>query len=79
MDVPDSMLNVSFVLVFGSRGTGQATRMLMPGLIMSGFTIPGVTVLGPLEEKEATIGANESPITVPLNEIVAVGVVVEFM
>ena len=46
---------------------------------MSGFTIPGVGMLGPLEENEATTGARSSPITVPWEEIVAVGVAVDFM
>jgi hypothetical protein len=46
---------------------------------MSGFKIPGLSMLGPLEEKEAIVGADDSPITVPLNKIVAVGAVAELM
>lgn len=58
MDVPDSILNMSLVFVFVSRGKGHASRMLTPGPIMSGIKIPGVAMLGPLEENEATMGAN---------------------
>lgn len=50
--------------------------MLTPGPMMSGFKIPGLALHGPLEEKEAIIGADDSPITVPLNKIVTVGAVV---
>lgn len=53
--------------------------MLTPGPIMSGFNIPGASKLGPLEENEVTAGASGSPIIVPLNKIVAVGDLVEFM
>jgi hypothetical protein len=77
--VPEITLNVDFKFVLLSRGTGHAARMLTPGPIMSGFRIPGLAVLGPLEEKEATVGADDSPIIVPLNKIVAVGAELELM
>ena len=73
------MLKVDFDFVLFSRGKGHAARMVTPGPMMSGFRMPGLARLGPLEEKEATTGDNEFPMTVPLNKIVAVGVTVEFM
>lgn len=73
------ILNVDFECVLLSTGTGHAARMFTPGPIMSGFKILGISSFGPLEEKEATIGADEPPITVPLNKIVAVGAEGEFM
>jgi hypothetical protein len=53
--------------------------MFTPGPIISGFSIPGLGKLGPLEEKDAMAGDCEFPIIVPLNETVAVGVEVEFI
>ncbi|KAK3434485.1 hypothetical protein EUGRSUZ_D01953 [Eucalyptus grandis] len=61
------------------RGNGHAANMLTSGPMMSGFWIPGLSVLGPLEEKEATAGAVGFPVTVPLNTIVAVGYFVELI
>lgn len=52
--------------------------MLTPGPIMSGFNIPGVDVHGPLEEKEATIGADVFSKEVPLKMTLASCLVVEF-
>ena len=46
---------------------------------MSGFRMPELAKLGPLEEKEAKEGDEGSPMMVPLNKIVAVGATVEFM
>lgn len=79
MEVPEIMLNVAFVFVELSTERGHAARILTPGPIMSGFRIPGLSKLGPLDEKEVTAGADGSPITVPLNMIVAVGFWVEFI
>jgi hypothetical protein len=79
IEVPEIMLNVDFVSVLFSTETGHAARMLTPGPIISGFNMPGLAKLGPLEENEATVGAVLSPILVPRNMIVAVGTCVEFM
>lgn len=46
------MLNGGVVLL--STDTGHAARMFSPGPMMSGFRIPGLALLGPLEEKEVT-------------------------
>lgn len=73
------MLKVDFEFVQLSRGKGHAARMLTPGPMMSGLRMPGLSRLGPLEEKEATVGDNGFPMAVPLNKIAAVGVVVDFM
>ena len=40
---------------------------------MSGFKIPGLAELGPLEEKTATWGEYDKPKTVPLKVNVAIG------
>lgn len=77
--MPEIMLKVDFVFVLFSTDTGHAAKILTPGPIMSGFNIPGLAMLGPLEENEVTSGADGLPITVPLNKIVAVGMEVEFM
>ena len=79
MDVPEIMLNVDFVFVLLSNGNGHAAKMLTPGPVISGFKMPGLATLGPRDEKEAMAGEKSSPIMVPLNTIVAVGYVVEFM
>ena len=73
MEVPEMMLNVAFDVVQLSTETGQAAKMLTPGPTMSGFKIPLLAKFGPLDEKDVIAGAVESPITVPLNKIVAVG------
>ena len=73
------MLNVDFEFVLLSKGTGHAARMLAPCPIMSGFKIPGISMLWPLEENEAIVGADDSPIIVPLNKIVVIGDVVQLM
>jgi hypothetical protein len=79
IDVPEIMLKVDFEFVLLSRGNGHAAKMLTPGPMMSGFRIPGLARLGPRDEKEATKGDDESPMTVPLNRIVAIGACVEFI
>lgn len=68
------MLKLTFEFVVLSTGNGHAARMLTPGPIKSGFRIPGFARLGPIEEREATAGVDESPTTVPLNKTVAAGV-----
>ncbi|CAA7406481.1 unnamed protein product [Spirodela intermedia] len=60
-------------------GVGHAARMLTPGATMSGFNIPGLEMLGPLEEKYATAGVNCPPVTVPLKTMVAVGLLPDVM
>jgi hypothetical protein len=47
------MLNGGVVLLL-PNDTGHAARMFNPGPIMSGFRIPGLDLLGPLDENEAT-------------------------
>jgi hypothetical protein len=53
--------------------------MFIPGPVMSGFRMPGLALLGPREEKNATAGAGVDPITVPLNVMLAVGLGVDLM
>lgn len=66
IDVPEMMLKVNFEFVrYLSRGKGHAARMLTPGPIISGLRMPGLSKLGPLEEKEATMGDNGFPMIVP--------------
>lgn len=77
--MPEIILKVDFELVSLSRGKGHAAKILTPGPILSGFKIPGLALLGPREEKEATDGADLSPMIVPLNRIVAMGAFVEFI
>ncbi|TVU48605.1 hypothetical protein EJB05_08246, partial [Eragrostis curvula] len=76
IDVPDSMkkerLASSANCGCSSLGA-QAARMFMPGPVMSGLRIPGLALFGPRDEKNATDGAGEEPITVPRNVMVAVG------
>ncbi|PON57783.1 hypothetical protein PanWU01x14_171450 [Parasponia andersonii] len=77
IDVPDRMLNSVFRVSesnpVGPIASVHAARMLTPGAIKSGLRISGLSVLGPLPEKEATIGAGLIPITVPWKSMVAVG------
>lgn len=77
--MPDITLKVNFVFVLFSKEICHAARMLTPEPIISGFKIPGLAKLGPLEENGVTTGASFTPITVPLYNSVAVGVDVEFM
>ena len=79
IDVPEIMLKGTLLEL--SIENGQAAKMFTPGPIMSGFRIPGLIVLGPLEEKEATWGAfGLFPITVPWKKILALAAdLVEFM
>ena len=70
MEVPDTMLKrarlgSSSASVSGDS-PGQAARMLVPGAITSGLRISRVTWLGPRDEKDGTIGAGFSPVTVRL-------------
>ncbi|CAA7406478.1 unnamed protein product [Spirodela intermedia] len=60
-------------------GVGHAARMLTPGATMSGFRIPGLAVLGPLEEKYAIAGVNGPPVTAPLKTMVAVALLLDAM
>ena len=52
-----------FLRVSGDS-TGQAARMVAPGATTSGFRISRTTWLGPRDEKDGTIGARFSPVTV---------------
>lgn len=61
------------------KENAHAARMLTPGPMMSGFRILGLAKLGPLEEKEVTTRAEESPMTVASNTIAATGVFVELI
>nr|GMD75073.1 hypothetical protein ACMD2_15541 [Ipomoea batatas] len=73
IEVPEIMLKVDFELGLLSTEVGHGARMLTPGPIMSGFRIPELSLLGPLEENAATIGAFLSPVIVPLKANVATG------
>lgn len=48
-------------------------------LVFLSIQIPRLATLGPLEEKEDTMGAYDLPNTVPLNKIVAAGLEDEFI
>lgn len=61
--MPDIILKVDFEFMLLSRGNGHAARIFTPGPIMSGFRMPGLARLGPLDEKEATEGDDRSPKT----------------
>ncbi|KAL0918481.1 hypothetical protein M5K25_010490 [Dendrobium thyrsiflorum] len=50
----------------------QAESMFTPGAMTSGFKMPPFSILGPLEEKKATVGDGRIPYSVPLNVIVPV-------
>ena len=82
IDVPDSMKKVRLT---SSANCGRislgahAARMFMSGPVMSGFRMPGLALFGPRDEKKATDGAREEPITVPRNVTVAVGLGVDFV
>lgn len=43
---------------------GYAARMLSPGAKTSGFSTPGVMVLGPRDDNDATVGDGRTPSTV---------------
>ena len=68
MEVPDIMLNVGPVLftVEGPTSKGHAARTLTPGPVMSGFRMPGLARLGPLDENDVIAGAGDVPRMVPL-------------
>ena len=51
IEVPEIILNVDFVFLLLSTAYGHAARMSTPGPMMSGFKIPGLAKLEPLEEK----------------------------
>lgn len=70
MEVPEIILNVDFVLVLFSTETGQAARIFTPGPKISGFRIPRLAMLGPLEENAPTNGARSSPKIVPVRELI---------
>jgi predicted benzoate:H+ symporter BenE len=53
--------------------------MLTLGPVISGFKMPGLAKLGPLEENEETTVEVVTNFLVPRNMIVAVGTCVEFM
>lgn len=77
--MPQRVSKVDSVLVLFSTDVGHAARMLIPGPIISGFSMPGLSGKGPLDEMAATAGARSSPNIVPLNKNEAAGVDVEFM
>ena len=79
MEVPEMMLKREEGPLGGPCGKGHAARMLTPGPLMSGFRIPGVALLGPLDEKYAMLDVKGPPMTVPLKMIVAVGLDAEAM
>ncbi|ONK70769.1 uncharacterized protein A4U43_C04F1340 [Asparagus officinalis] len=77
IEVPDIKLNVGTVTFPSSReagptGNGHAPRMLTPGPTISGFSTPSFTLLGPLDENDATDGDFGVPydIGVPLEAAV---------
>uniref|UniRef100_A0A0A9BNK8 Uncharacterized protein n=1 Tax=Arundo donax TaxID=35708 RepID=A0A0A9BNK8_ARUDO len=82
IDVPDSMKKVRLT---SSANSGcislgaHAARMFIPGPVMSGFRMPGLGLFGPRDEKNATDGAGDEPITVPRKVMVAVGLGVDLM
>ncbi|BAS84813.1 Os03g0430575 [Oryza sativa Japonica Group] len=55
------------------RCGGHAARMLSPGARTSGLSTPGATLLGPRDEKEATVGAGWTLSNVLSNTTVALG------
>ena len=75
MEVPDIMLKVGPVLftVGGPTSKGHAARTLTPGPVISGFRIPGLAKLGPLDENDEIAGAGDVPRIVPLKMKDAVG------
>ncbi|KAH0469729.1 hypothetical protein IEQ34_001287 [Dendrobium chrysotoxum] len=77
IDVPDIMLKLGFCVAGSS--SGHAARTLTPGPVISGFNIPGDTLLGPLEEKSAMEGENGVFSSVPPKAMLAVGVLVLLM
>uniref|UniRef100_A0A5K1BZT5 Uncharacterized protein n=1 Tax=Nymphaea colorata TaxID=210225 RepID=A0A5K1BZT5_9MAGN len=77
MDVPEMMLKStrrsSEASPVGPTDPDQPARMFTPGAMRSGFRIPGVMLLGPLEENAATTGDGSIPTFVPAMTIVAIG------
>lgn len=61
VDVPDIILNGPEPNMV--RG-GHAARMLSPGANISGFSTPGLKLLGPRDENAATVGDGRTPSTV---------------
>ncbi|KAH0456454.1 hypothetical protein IEQ34_014361 [Dendrobium chrysotoxum] len=63
MEVPLAKLKVEAELpcFLGPTSVGHAARMLTPGATTSGFSIPPLLRLGPLEENEATAGVGRAP------------------
>ncbi|OAY74489.1 hypothetical protein ACMD2_15541 [Ananas comosus] len=81
IEVPETMLKArsveTAIVDLVSAGAAHAAKMFIPGPVTSGFIIPGLAFPGPLEEKNATVGAGDDPSTVPSKAIVAVGALVE--
>ncbi|WRX33826.1 hypothetical protein QQP08_026313 [Theobroma cacao] len=78
IEVPDIMLKrdrrKSNALPDGPIASVHAPKIFTPGARISGFRIPGTRELGPLDEKEATIGAGFACIEiVPCDDILAIG------
>lgn len=61
---------IALALLFKSTAYGYAASMSWHGAIMSGFTIPPLYSLGPLELKATTLGAGLFSKTVPSNVVV---------
>lgn len=61
MEVPEAalkgVLRLSNSSPVGPTASVLAAMMFTPGAVMSGFRIAGSTVFGPLDEKDAIIGA----------------------
>ncbi|KAM0935303.1 hypothetical protein DsansV1_C29g0210401 [Dioscorea sansibarensis] len=73
MEVPEAMLKFAPMLGVGPGEIGHAARIFTPGAMMSGLSMLGSAMLGPLEEKEAIMGDGVTPNNVPLKAMVAVG------
>ncbi|KAF3666025.1 hypothetical protein FXO38_09261 [Capsicum annuum] len=74
------MLNVNVAdVIISLTEVGHAANILTPDPLMSDFDMPGLFKNGPLEEKAATVGVWLSLILIPLNDIVATGVDVDFI
>ena len=51
---------------------GQAARLFAPGATTSGIRISRMMWLGPRDEKDATIGARFSPVTVRVRQVLRI-------